>query len=283
MKVTCLGTGSPEPSLRRASSGYLLEVEDNKILIDCGGGVFGRLLDYGLLPSQLTHLIFSHLHSDHMIDYPRLIHAIWDANKILPKIYGPEPLNLINEKIFGSEGMLSFDLTARTKLQASQEVWIARGGKIPRPWPKPIIKEINNNWIYKIGNLKIQSCSVPHAEPFLNCLGFRFDFNDKSFVFSGDSGLCKELELLCKNADLLIHWCYRMSHEKKFPKITKKSPSADQIAKMAQRANVKQLLLTHMRSHMDTEENHVQMSKELKNNFSGISRIAEDLMEINLT
>ena len=74
-----------------------------------------------------------------------------------------------------------------------------------------------------------------------------------------------------------------MSHEKKFPKITKKSPSADQIAKMAQRANVKQLLLTHMRSHMDTEENHLQMSKELKNNFSGISRIAEDLMEINLT
>jgi|TARA_B110000238_G_C15745787_1_gene277056 ribonuclease BN (tRNA processing enzyme) len=35
---------SPEPNRRRASSGYLFELEDKKILIDFGGRVFGRLL-----------------------------------------------------------------------------------------------------------------------------------------------------------------------------------------------------------------------------------------------
>ena len=85
MIITCLGTGSPEPSLKRASSGYLVEVENKNILIDCGGGVFGRLLEAGLFPHQITHVIFSHLHSDHMLDYPRLIHAIWDGNNTLPK------------------------------------------------------------------------------------------------------------------------------------------------------------------------------------------------------
>ena len=69
MKVVCLSTGSPEPTLMRASSGYLVEIEEHKILIDCGGGVFGRLIEYGLHPHEITHLIFSHLHSDHMIDY----------------------------------------------------------------------------------------------------------------------------------------------------------------------------------------------------------------------
>ena len=34
-----------------------------------------------------------------MIDYPRLIHAIWDSNKPLPKIFGPNPLKIIHERI----------------------------------------------------------------------------------------------------------------------------------------------------------------------------------------
>ena len=282
MVIVCLGTGSPEPNLRRASSGYLLEVEEKKILIDCGGGVFGRLIEYGLSPNDLTHVIFSHLHSDHMIDYPRLIHAIWDANKPLPKIFGPSPLKLINKRIFGKEGMLSFDLTARTELSASQEVWVSRGGTIPRPWPNPEIKEIDQNWIYNEGDLKISSCLVPHAEPFLNCLGFRFDFKGKSFVFSGDSGICDGMKLLSKDADLLIHWCYRMSYENKFPMVTEKSPSAIEIANMANKSGVKKLLLTHMRTHMDEDKNQLQMKQELKDNFDGIAGIAEDLMKIEL-
>ena len=282
MKIICLGTGSPEPNIRRASSGYLIEIEDKKILIDCGGGVFGRLLEYGLNPYDLTHIIFSHLHSDHMIDYPRLIHAIWDANKPLPKIFGPNPLKIINERIFGITGMLSFDLTARTELSASKEVWVSRGGVIPRPWPNPKITEINGDWVYNEGELKVKSCSVPHAEPYLSCLGFRIDYKNKSFVFSGDSGICDELKNLSKDTDLLIHWCYRMSHENKFPMVTEKSPSAKQIAKMAEAVGVKKLLLTHMRSHMDTKNNHFQMIKEMKENFSGESGIAEDLMKIEL-
>ena len=282
MIITCLGTGSPEPSLKRASSGYLVEVENKKILIDCGGGVFGRLLEAGLFPNQITHVIFSHLHSDHMLDYPRLIHAIWDGNNTLPKIYGPKPIKLINQRIFGKEGMLATDLIARTELPASQEVWISRGGNIPRPWPNPEILEIDENWNFVDGNLQIQSCLVPHAEPFLNCLGFRFDYKDKSVVFSGDSGLCQELEHLCKNTDLLVHWCYRMSNENDFPMISDKSPSAKQIAKMANKAGVKTLLLTHMRSHMDLDENQLQIKQELQDNFDGVSDVAEDLMKIKL-
>ena len=282
MKVVCLGTGSPEPTLLRASSGYLVELQEHKILIDCGGGVFGRLIEYGLYPHEITHLIFSHLHSDHMIDYARLIHAIWDANKPFPKVYGPKPLKTINERIFGKKGMLSFDLIARTKLPASQEVWVARGGKIPRPWPKINIMEIDENWKFEEFNLKIRSCLVPHAEPYLKCLAFRFDYKGKSFVFSGDAGLCDELSKLCKETDLMIHWCYRMSHETKFTKVTEKSPSAKDIAKMAENNGVKKLFLTHMRAHMDKIENQIKMKEELKNNFSGISGIAEDLMVLKL-
>ena len=77
MKITCLGTGTPESHKRRASSGYLVEIGDDRILLDCGV-VWSRLIEAGAQPGDITHLFFTHLHSDHMMDYARLIHAAWD-------------------------------------------------------------------------------------------------------------------------------------------------------------------------------------------------------------
>ena len=46
---------------------------------------------------------------------------------------------------------------------------------------------------------------------------------------------------------------------------------------MAERARVKQLILTHFRVHMDGPEAHEAALEELRSNFSGKSCIAEDL------
>lgn len=68
MKLTILGSGSHDAYARRASSGHLIEVGEDRILFDCGGGVFDNLLRAGHLPSDVTHIVFSHPHSDHMMD-----------------------------------------------------------------------------------------------------------------------------------------------------------------------------------------------------------------------
>ena len=99
MKITFLGTGCPEPSLRRASSGYMVEIGDETLLFDVGGGVFDRLLQAGKKPSDVDRLFLSHLHSDHMMDYARLVHAGWDEGKGLLgstalKVYGPAPTSV---------------------------------------------------------------------------------------------------------------------------------------------------------------------------------------------
>ena len=56
MKITCLGTGCPEPNPRRVSSGYLAEIGGDVILMDCGGGVYDRLVQIGRKPSDITTL-----------------------------------------------------------------------------------------------------------------------------------------------------------------------------------------------------------------------------------
>ena len=120
MKITCLGTGTPESHKRRASSGYLVEIGDDRILLDCGGGVVSRLIEVGFQPGDITHLFFTHLHSDHMMDYARLIHAAWDEKSPPIKVFGPTPIKEITEKFFGPAGVFAADLRARTEFPGSQ-------------------------------------------------------------------------------------------------------------------------------------------------------------------
>lgn len=282
MKITCLGTGSPEAHARRASSGYLVEIGDDKILLDCGGGVVSRLIEAGHRPSDITHIFFTHLHSDHMMDYARLVHSAWDEGKIDLKVWGPAPLASITTKLFGVDGVFATDLIARTQLQGSLDVWTARGGTVPRPWPQPNITEITDSVIYEGDGWRLTAANAPHAQPYLDCMGFRIDAGDKAFVYSGDSALCEEMASLCQNADLLIHWCYRLTHEVQFAFIRDMSPSAGEISAMAEQAHVKQVLLTHIRKHMDEADHHNAMLSEARAVYSGQIEIAEDLQIIEI-
>ncbi len=277
MKLTILGSGSPEAYTRRASTGYLLETGSDVILFDCGGGVFDNLLRSGRVPSDITHLFFSHLHSDHMMDYARLVHAAWDEGAPPLKVFGPAPLVQITEGYFGPSGVLSHDLRARTELLPSQEVWKARGGTLPRPWPAPEIVEIQPGFRFDGDGWSLSSCEVPHAQPALQCMGFAVETDKKKFVYSGDAGICRELEELCTGADLLLHWCYRLDGEEPHPLMIPLTPTPSQIAQMAKTAGVKRLLLTHFRILMDSEMNHAAALEAIRGANLGDVAIVEDL------
>ena len=277
MKLTILGSGSPEAYARRASTGYLLETGNDVILFDCGGGVFDNLLRSGRAPSDITHLFFSHLHSDHMMDYARLVHAAWDEGAPPLKVFGPAPLAQITEGYFGPNGVLSHDLRARTELLPSQEVWQARGGTLPRPWPAPEVIEIEPGYQFDGDGWTLSSCEVPHAQPALQCMGFAVETGGKKFVYSGDAGICSDLTALCTGADLLLHWCYRLDGEEAHPLMIPLTPTPSQIAQMAKAAGAKRLLLTHFRVHMDSEENHAVALNVMRSEYDGDCAIVEDL------
>ena len=52
MKLTLLGTGTPTPSLKRASSSYLFEIGSDVIVMDHGPGAHNRLLEAGKSPGS---------------------------------------------------------------------------------------------------------------------------------------------------------------------------------------------------------------------------------------
>ncbi len=277
MKLTILGSGSPEAYKRRASTGYLLEIGEDKILFDCGGGVVDNLIRSDRLPKDITHLFFTHLHTDHMMDYARLVHAAWDEGAPPLKVWGPKPIARQTELLFGRDGVLSPDLIARTELEASKQVWVARGGSLPRPWPAPEVTEITPGFSYEGNGWVLKSCEVPHAQPAFDCMAFSVEANGKKFVYSGDAGICEGLKDLARDADFLLHWCYCLTGEDVHPAIKQHSPNPKETAQMAQSAGVKRLLLSHFRIHMDTEEGLASARDDLAQHFDGPAGIAEDL------
>ncbi|GCE19816.1 MBL fold metallo-hydrolase [Dictyobacter kobayashii] len=66
--LTLLGTGTCQIEYERRASSVLLELEQTHILFDCGHGIVQRLLEVGLPHHQLSHVILSHFHPDHVSD-----------------------------------------------------------------------------------------------------------------------------------------------------------------------------------------------------------------------
>jgi ribonuclease BN (tRNA processing enzyme) len=83
LKITVLGKSPSWQDAGGACSGYLLETDDTKVLLDCGNGVFGKLrerVDY----TEVDGVVISHLHADHFLDLVPYSYALIYAPKQQP-------------------------------------------------------------------------------------------------------------------------------------------------------------------------------------------------------
>src|SRR3954452_10588008 len=67
MELKVLGKSPAWQDAGGACSGYLVDSDGTRLLLDCGSGVFGKLrsvLDY----ADVDAVVLSHLHADHILD-----------------------------------------------------------------------------------------------------------------------------------------------------------------------------------------------------------------------
>ena len=125
MKITLLGTGSPVPMANRASSGYLIEIGDEILVFDHGAGAHANFLRTGYKATDLNTIFFSHLHTDHCLDYARLVHSRWDqgAGQIPDlQVYAPAYMQRMTDLLFAENGVFHPDLDGRINSPGSQRV-----------------------------------------------------------------------------------------------------------------------------------------------------------------
>ena len=283
MEIILLGTGTPNPSLKRQSSGYLVEIGADTLVFDHGAGAHHRLMEAGRRAVDVDYLFLSHLHSDHCLDYARLVLTRWDqgaGNVPELAVYGPAYTARMTDLLFGDQGVFEPDLTARTQYPGSLGVYEARGGVPPRRRPQPVVTALFDGQNIKGDGWTVTVHEVSHQQPYLDCFGFRLESRGGIFVYSGDAGPCEGIRALAENADALVHMCNYVSGTALNEGMAKGSSGHLEIARLAAEQNVGTLVTTHMTPQMDAPGVREKLVGEMAEIFKGTIIWGEDLMRI---
>jgi len=264
-------------------SGYVVETGDDVIVFDHGFGAHHRLLELGIPATAVTHFFCSHLHYDHMGDYPRLLLTRWDhgAGSIPDlKVYGPPPIAEVTRSLFEKGGAFWPDLVARTENLCSVQIYQARGGTGERRKPVPEVTELGPRDTVEGRGWKVTTTGVSHFGPQLISYGFRLDTAEGSFVYSGDSGPCASMERLAKDCDVLVHMCHYLSGTELGPEFAQSCMGHLELARLAKTANVRTVVLSHVTEQIDQPGVRERVIREMAAIYPGNIVFGEDLMEV---
>ncbi|MEM7008084.1 MAG: ribonuclease Z [Thermodesulfobacteriota bacterium] len=250
MKLTILGSGTCIPNTNRGSSGYLLEIESSKILLDCGSGTTWKLEKLGINYLEIDHIFFSHIHPDHTGD----LAAFLFATKYNHYMKREKPLSL-----WGGDGFMKF----YDALKGAYGNWIS---------PDALMVDEIKGGSQSFEDFRILTTKVPHIE---SSLAYRIETEGKSIVYSGDTNYSEALINLSSKVDLLLIEC-AIAKDEYEPKYNHLSPS--DVVKIINAAKPQKAVITHLYSECDKEK----VVETIRNNVDIKVIEAQDLLEIQI-
>jgi ribonuclease Z len=192
IRVTLLGTGTPRPLMDRFGPSILVEAGNEKLLFDVGRGAMQRLFQLNVSYADITGVLLTHLHSDHVVGLPDLWLTGWIvANRATPlPLWGPSGTTDMAKAL---EIAYAFDREIR-----------ARDDKIPAAGGQLDAHDISERVVFDRNGVKVTSFLVDHGvvKP---ALGYRVDAGGRSVVLSGDTRYSPNLIKHAAGVDLLIH------------------------------------------------------------------------------
>jgi ribonuclease Z len=285
-KLYVLGAGTPTPTPTRFGSSFVLDVDGDKIMFDCGPAATHKLVKSGLWPTDINHLFFTHHHFDHDIDYPCFLLCRWDQSigkEEKLKVFGPALTERITEGIIGDDGVFSHDWKARVYHPLSQQVYVNRGGKLPRPKPDVTACDVGPGIVHTTNKWEVTAAPAEHVQPYLDSLAYRLEAKGgKSVVFTGDTGPCQSVVDLAKGADVLIAMCWNDQDVMDAAGEGVGQSGTKAAARMAQEAGVKKLVLVHMGPHISQHGPLEKGLGDIRELYSGQVIYAEEIMSLAL-
>lgn len=284
-----LGTaGGPEGEANRSQPANALLVGSDLYLVDAGDGAAAQLKKAGFRLPQVRGIFLSHNHFDHTGGMLAILGLRMQLNAYEPlTIYGPP-----GTKTF-IEGLLAGMEPARE----------AAYGMPGRSWTANVeVTELLDGAIIELEGLEVTVAENTHfkipensgAAEKAKSLSFRFDMDDRSIVYTGDTGPSEAVEKLARNADILIS--EMMDIPAVLDAIRKVNPNMPQqqldgiewhfrahhvlphqVGKMAANAGVDQVVVTHMVPSIENEEMATHYRAEIAKTFDGKIVIASDL------
>jgi ribonuclease BN (tRNA processing enzyme) len=214
MRLTVLGACGAWPAAGQACSGYLVEHDGYRLVLDLGYATVPRLLTH-LAPGDVDAVIVSHGHPDHCADLNPLLRA----RALSDPPAAPLPVFAPHEAL---DAVLALD----------------RPGLLDDAYH---LREFPPGAGFTVGPFQVSTRLLPH---WLPNAGIRLEAGGESLVYTGDTGPSPLVAGLARSADLLLA---EASYVDDVPEDAREFLSSATIAaRQASDAGVARLVLTHL-------------------------------------
>jgi ribonuclease BN (tRNA processing enzyme) len=284
-----LGTaGGPEAEADRSQPANALMLGDTVYLVDAGDGVAGQLKKAGMRLPQVKGLFISHNHFDH-------------TGGVLAVLGLRMQLNVHDTlAIYGPPGTQAF---IDGLLAGMEPARVAAYGMPGQEWQANVeVTEITDGSVLELDGFNVTVAENTHfsipensgVEEKAKALSFRFDLENRSIVYTGDTGPSDAVAKLASNADLLVSEMMDIPAVLAF--IRKVNPNMpqqqldkiewhfrahhllpEQVGDLAAAAGVKSVVVTHMVPNISDQAMADRYIAQIAQRFSGEIRIANDL------
>lgn len=272
--ITLLGTGSPMVDPNRAGPSTLVKVGGQTFLVDCGRGVLMRAAAAGVGAANLTALLLTHLHSDHITDLSDVITTRWVTTFV------PTPLPIIGPP--GTKAVVAATLEA---LAPDISYRIAHHADITEP-PSVQVHEYTAGPVWDADGVRITVAPTDHR-PVEPTIAFRIEYGGASVVLAGDTVPCAGLDELASGAGALVHTVIRkdlvaLVPQQRLKDILDYHSSVEQAAATAARAGVGTLVLTHYVPPLAPGQED-QWRALAATEFGGPVELGDDLLRVTIS
>lgn len=251
MELRVLGTGTSTPAPDRNCAGYVVKANGKTFLVDAGPGTLRQLARLEINLAEISDIFVSHFHIDHCNDLPAVLFAMK---------YGLPEGGRTDLTIHGPAGFAG-NFAALSAAYGDQ---IAMNG-----W-KVSVRE-HETADFDVGSVKITTLSMEHSVP---AIGYKFDDGaGKTLAYSGDTAPCSNIIKLAMKCEGLL-----MEASRPDDSPMKGHATTSEAAAVAQKAEVKTLILTHIYPDNDSTGLEPLAAKF----FKGIVIAARDGMRITI-
>ena len=258
LHVGLCGTGSPMPDPTRAGPCTAVLAGRRLFIVDSGQGSTRNLSLMNLQPARVEAVFLTHFHSDHIADLGELLLQRWAggaATAPLP-VYGPQGVDQI---VAGLTQEYTLDRGYRIAHHGPAVVPPSGFGGVARPFA--LDPTGADTVLIDTPDLKVTAFPVLHA-PVAPAVGYLFVYKGRRLVLSGDTAPSPRLEAEALHADLLVHEglapnlvaiqrrqaiaAGRANLVAIFHDILSYHTTPEQAAAIAERAQVRMLLFSHI-------------------------------------
>ena len=245
-RLIILGSAAAVSDAEHDNTHFLLQSERGRaVLVDCGSNPLDKLARHGVQQEQLTDLILTHFHPDHVYGVPILLMQLWLVGR-------REPLHVhgLHHCLYRFEEMLTAFMV---------ETW-------PDFFPLHLhrLPEQADALLLDDADFRIRAWPTRH---FIPTIGLRIEVKASGTVigYSSDTEPIPNIIALAQGADLLLHEATGAGEG---------HSSAAQAGEIASLAEARRLLLIHY--PVGDEADPARLIEEARTTFGGPVRLAQD-------